>query len=269
MGTGFFNSAESVVTYAATAVELGLLVRLAWLGLIREFKCFWMFLAYDAVLTVALSRWDHHSNSYEWMWIVTTPVWTILLFAVALELLRGLAQPIPRDMVNRTVALYGFLIGMTVSAVVSLLAHPQAIIRSAYLFLLISRRCILTGCVLAILAQGAYFALGSAPLIRNWRRHRRVLLVFLTALALGSFIPNLGQRQLGDWLNLLRSVTFLSCYCVWIPMFEHAWSHLQGYYYSAFPFPYLSEEAEAEIFAYRARDARHPKTPHALPAAFR
>jgi hypothetical protein len=267
MSTGFFNSAESVVTCTATVMELILLVRLAWLGLIREFKAFWLFLAYDTVLTATLNNWDYHSRSYEWMWVMTAPVWTLLLAGATWELLRGLAQPIPRDTANRTVALYGFLIGMTVSAIASILAHPFVILRSTSLLMMISRRCILSGCILAILAQGAFFALGSAPLIRNWRGHRRVMLVFLTALVIGSFIGTLPINQAIEWTNLLRSVTFLICYCVWIPMFERAWSHLQDY--SAFPFASFSEETEAEIFAYRAREARQSKTPNSLPAIFR
>ncbi|MGA8026969.1 MAG: hypothetical protein WB992_07465, partial [Bryobacteraceae bacterium] len=68
MSTGFFNSAESVVAYAATAAEIFLLVRLAWLGLLREFKIFSIFVAFDAALTIVLSRWDYHSPSYEWFW---------------------------------------------------------------------------------------------------------------------------------------------------------------------------------------------------------
>ncbi len=268
MSAGFFNSAESAVTYAATAAEVILLVRLAWLGLIQEFKCFWMFLAYDAVLTVVLSRWDYHSHNYEWTWVLTTPVWTLLLAGGSWELLRGLAQPIPRDRANRTVALYGFLVGMTVSAVTSMLAHPFVILRSTSLLLMIGRRCILTGCILAILAQGAFFALGSAPLIRNWRRHRRVLLVFLSVLVIGSFVGTLPISQMIEWINLLRSIAFLACYCVWIRMFERAWSHLDNYS-PALSFSSPSEDTLAEILAYREREAARSKTPNALPVVFR
>ena len=257
MTTGFFNSAESVVTYAATAAEIILLVRLAWLGLIREFKIFWLFLAYDVVLTLSLSRWDYHSPAYEWMWVVTTPVWTLLLAGASWELLRGLAQPIPRDRVNRAIALYGFLIGMTVSAVASILAHPQAILKSADLFLMISRRCILTGCILAVLAQAAFLAFG-IPLIANWRRHRRILLVFMTALVGGSFVGTLPNNQLIEWINLLQAVSVLGCYCAWIPIFERAWSHLRYFPPSSSGYRYASasDETLAEIFAYRAREAR-------------
>jgi hypothetical protein len=264
LSTGFFNSAESAVTYAATAMEIILLVRLARLGLIREFKFFWLFLAYDAVRTLALSGWDYHLSSYEQIWVVTAPVWTILLGFVSLELLRGLAQPIPRERANRTFALYGFLIGMTASTIASMLAHPQAILRSSHLLLMIGRRCILSGCILAILAQAVFLAFGGAPLIANWRWHRRVLLVFLTALVIGSFVGTLPNTQLIEGINLLRGVALLVCYCAWIPMFERAWSRLQSY--STFPSASLSEETLAEIFAYRAREARHSKASNALPA---
>lgn len=268
MSTGFFNSAESVVTCAATAAEIILLVRLAWLGLIREFRIFWVFLAYDVVLTLTLSRWDYHSDSYEWMWIVTTPVWTFLLAGASWELLRGLAQAIPRDTVNRAVALYGFLIGMTVSAVTSMLAHPYAILRSAHLFLMISRRCILTGCFVAIVAQAAFLAFG-IPLIANWRMHRRVLLVFLTALAVGSFVGTSPNSQPIEWINLLRGVLLFGCYGAWITMLERAWSHLRFFPArpSGFAYQSASEETIAEIFAYRAREAQIAAAQPARPRA--
>jgi hypothetical protein len=253
LSTGFFNSAESVVTYAEIAAELILLVRLAWLGLIREFKIFWIFIAYDVVLTVALSRWDYHSVSYEWMWIVTTPVWTLLLAGASLELLRGLAQPIPRDRINRTVALYGFLIGMTASAAALMLLHPQAIFRPAALLTTIAKICISSGCILAILAQGALFAFG-IPVIANWRRHRRILLVFLAELIIGSYAILLKNQQYAEWLTLLQSVSLLGCYCAWIPSFERAWSHLR--FFSGCPAEPPSDETLAEILAYRAREAR-------------
>jgi hypothetical protein len=258
LSTGFFNSAESVVTYAATVAELILLVRLAWLGLIREFRIFWIFLAFDSVRTLALIGRDYHSHTYESMWVITAPVWTLLLAGAAFELLRGLAQPMPRDRLNGTVALYGFLIGMTVSAVASMLAHPYVILRSASLFLMISRRCVLSGCVLAILAQAAFLAFGGAPLIANWRRHRSVLLVFMMVLVIGSFVGTFPNSQPIEWINLLRSVSLLACYCAWIPMFERAWSHLRfpRISPSGWPEEFLSEETLAEIFAYRAREAR-------------
>ena len=55
----------------------------------------------------------------------------------------------------------------------------------------------------------------------------------------------------------LRDVALLACYCSWIPILERAWSHLQDYY-PVFPFPYLSDETEAEISAYRVADVVGP-----------
>jgi hypothetical protein len=259
LSTGFFNSAESVVTYAQMAAEVILLLRLAWLGLIQEFKVFWLFLAYDVVLTVALSRWNYHSPSYEWMWAVTAPVWTLLLAGATLELLRGLAQPIPRETRNRTFALYGFLIGMTVSAGGCMLAHPQTIFRPAILLTTIARSCVLSGCIFAILAQAGFLGFGGAPLIANCRRHRRVMLVLLTGVVVGSFLDASPHSQLTEWADLLRGVTLFGCYCAWIPMFERAWSHLRVLpaCRPGFPQEFPSEETLAEIFAYRAREARY------------
>ena len=111
--TDFFSSAQSAVSYATTLAEVILLIRLAWLGLISEFKIFSLFVAFDAVLTAAFIGLDYHTYGYESIWAVTTPVWTLLLAAASFELMRGLVQPIPRETINRTAALYGFLIGMT------------------------------------------------------------------------------------------------------------------------------------------------------------
>ena len=244
MNTGFFNSAESVLTYAATVAELLLLVRLAWLGLIREFKIFSCFLAFDAFLTVALMNWDYHSASYEWIWGITSPTWTLLLAAVALELSGGLRRAFPQERGNRTIAFYGFLIGMTVSVGTSMLAHPEPILRSVVLFLIITRRCILTGCVLAILAQGAYLTLGSAPLRANWRKHRRILLPFITCIVIDSFAATSRNTLFAEWLNLVQIVCFLGCFCAWIvalrPAFSNVWD-----------FPELStDEQLAQMIVY-------------------
>ena len=257
MSTGFFNSAESVVTYAATVAELVLLVRLTWLGLIREFKVFWILLAYDVLLTAALTGCDYQSYAYARVWAVTTPAWTLLLAAASYELLRGLAKPIPRDPINRKVALYGFLIGLTFSIAVSMLLHPQGIFRHVVLLAFMTKQCILSGCILAILAQGAYFGLGGLPLIANWRKHRRVLLVYLTAQVIGSFVANSGHQQLAAWIGVSRDVALLACYCAWIAGFERAWRHLR------FP-PFASppnDETLAELFAYRARARGRSKNP--------
>lgn len=228
MHTDFFNSAESAVTYAATAAEVILLVRLAWLGLLREFKVFSLFLAFDAVSTAALIGWNYQSNGYEWVWAVSSPLFTLLLAGAVYELSRGLIQPIPRETGSRITALYGFLIGMTISAVASMLAHPQAILRSTVLFTIISRKCILSGCILGILAQGAYLTLGGAPLIANWRVHRRILLTFMTALVVGLFTANSKHRQFAEWMGLLRDSSLFACLCLWItafrPVFSNVWN---------------------------------------------
>lgn len=254
MSTGFFNSAESVVTYVATVAEIALLVRLTWLGLIREFKIFWIFLVYDVVRTVAFVASDYRSYHYERIWAVTTPVWTLLLACASFELLRGLAKPIPRDVINRSVAAFGFLAGMTASVAVSMVLHPQAILRPAILLTFMSKQSVLSGCILAVLAQGAFLALG-IPLIANWRRHRLVLVAFMTAQVIGAFTATSANAQLAGWIGLSRDVALLGCYCAWIPGFERAWSHL-NLPWSA-PFSPPSDETLAEIFAYRAREARH------------
>jgi hypothetical protein len=249
LSTDFFNSAQSAVTYAATVAEVILLVRLAWLRLLREFKIFSLFLAFDGACTVALMGWDYHSYSYEWVWALSAPVLTLLFGAASLELSRGVRQAFPKETGSRTTALYGFLIGMTVSAVCSMLAHPQAISRSAILFTIISRKCILSGCVLGILAQGAYLTMGSAPIMANWRLHRRVLLTYMTAAVIGLFAASSKHRQYAEWVSLLRSELFLGCFLTWItelkPAFSNLWDGLG----------YPTEEQVAENIAFHHRQA--------------
>ena len=251
MHTGFFNSAESAVTYATTAAEVILLVRLAWLGLLREFKIFSLFLAFDIVCTVVLMEWDYHSYGYEHMWAVSSPVWTLLLAGAALELSRGLRQPFPQETGNRTIGLYGFLIGITVSAVASMLAHPEAISRSAVLFTVISRRCILSGCILGILAQGAYLMLGEAPIMANWRLHRRTLLTCMTAIVSSLFVSASSIGQYVPWVNLLRGVALFGCVCVWIIGLRPAFSRLDSWIPSEMP-----DDAQlAELIVFNRREA--------------
>jgi hypothetical protein len=268
VGTGFFNSAESAVTCAATAAEVLLFVRLAWLGLLREFKIFSIFLAFDAALTVFLSRWDYHSYGYEWVWAISAPVWTLLLSAASLELWWGLRQPFPQETGNRTVGLYGFLIGMTVSAVTSMLAHPQVILRSAVLFTIISRRCILSGCILGILAQGVYLALGRAPLVANWRLHRRILLMYMTAIVIASFAAPSSLREYAEWINLSRVVSLCCCFCVWIVGLRPAFRRLDSWIPSEMP----TDAQLAELIVFNRGQAtlslsplRMEVGPHLLP----
>jgi hypothetical protein len=245
----FFNSAQSAVTYTAMAAEVILLVRLAWLGLMREFKIFSFYLAFDAVRTAALVGWGYHSYGYEWVWAVSAPVSTLLLAGASIELSRGLRQPFPQETGNRTATLYGFLIGMTVSAAAAMLAHPEAVSRYAVLLTIISRKCILSGCIVGILAQGAYLMLGGAPLITNWRLHRRILLTYITAIVIGLFAASWNQRQYAEWISLLRSVSLLGCFCVWIaslrPAFSNAWDGLGT--------PSLAQIAEIIAFNHRSK----------------
>jgi hypothetical protein len=224
--TEFFNSAESAATYAATAAEILLFVRLAWLGLLREFKIFAFFLIFDAVRTITLLSWDYHSLSYEYIWAVSAPIWTLLLSAVALELSRGLREPFLEETGNRTAALFGFLTGLTVGLLISMVTHPQLIHRPTVLLAVFGNRCMVSGCILGILAQGAYLALGSAPLVANLRLHRRVLLSFMTAIVVASFGASSKQRELAEWVFLLRSVTLLGCFCVWIGGFRRMFCDL-------------------------------------------
>lgn len=228
MSTEFFNSAESAVTYAATAAELLLLVRLAWLGLLREFKIFSIFLGFDAALTVALSRWDYHSPSYEWLWAVSTPIWTLLLAGVCFELWHRLREPFPTETGNRTAALFGFLIGLTVSVAACMLAHPQLIYRPAILLTVFGKRCILSGCILGILAQGAYLWIGGAPLMANWRLHRRILIGFMTALVIGSFAATSNNVPFAEWIRLANTASFLGCFCVWSISLRPAFNSLSA-----------------------------------------
>jgi len=254
VSTGFFNSAESAVTYAATAAEILLLVRLTWLGLLREFKIFSIFVGFDAALTVVLSGWDYHSPSYEWFWALSAPIWTLLLAAVTLELLHRLREPFPTETGNRTAALFGFLIGLTVSAVASMLAHPQAISRSAILFTIISRRCILSGCILGILAQGAYLALGYAPLMANWRLHRRILLTYMTGRVIASYAATSNYLQFAEWIRLANTASFLGCFCVWAISLRPAFSSL-----STFSRTSIDEQlADMIVFNRRSKVDLHP-----------
>src|ERR1700761_4249689 len=103
--TDFYNSGQSAVSYATTIAEVILLIRLAWLGVIREFKIFYLFVGFDATFTLTLIRWDYHAYSYERIWAVVTPVWTLLVAGVSLELSRGLRQAFPRETINRGAAL--------------------------------------------------------------------------------------------------------------------------------------------------------------------
>ncbi|MBV9762384.1 MAG: hypothetical protein JO340_17620 [Acidobacteriaceae bacterium] len=215
MSADFFNSAESAVTYASTAAEIILLIRLTWLGLLKDFKLFAIYLAFDAVRTAALAGWNYHALSYEWVWATTVPLSTLLLASASIELSYGLRQPFPSETGNRAFGLYGFLIGMTVSAVASMLAHPQAILRSTVLLTIIGRRCILTGCVLGILAQGAYLLVGGAPLIANWRLHRRILLTYLAAVVIALFASTTSQKQYAEWINLICNTSLFACFWLW------------------------------------------------------
>ncbi len=175
-------------------------------------------------------RWDYHSYAYEWMWAASTPVWTLLLAASALELSRGLGQAFPKETGNRTAALCGFLIGMTTSVFASMLAHPQAISRSAVLLTVISRRCIFSGCILAILFQGVYLFIGDAPIMANWRLHRRILLTCMTAIVISLFVTTSEHREFVPWINLLRGISLFGCVAVWVaglqPAFINRWDGL-------------------------------------------
>jgi len=248
--TDFFNPTQSAVTYATTAAEVILLVRLTWLGLLREFKIFSLFLTCDVICTMALMRLDYHSYGYEWIWALSSPVWTVLLAAASLELSRGLVQPMPQETGNRKVALCGFLLGITVSAVASMLTHPEAISRSAVLFTLITRRSILSGCILAILAQGTYLTLGGAPICRNWRLHRRALLTCMTVTVMTLFAATSKQREYVDWIDLLRAVSVFGCVCVWIIGLRRAFSDL----WDGVEWP-PTEEQIADNLAFARREA--------------
>lgn len=232
MSTEFFNSAESAVTYAATAAEILLFVRLAWLGLLRELKVFAIFLAFDAVRTLILLEWDYHSHSYVYIWSISAPIGTFLLFCVTLELLRRLREPFPKEPVNRTVALFGFLAGLTVSVFASILLHPYVIHRPLALLTVIANRSVLSGCILGLLAQGVYLTLGDAPLLSNMRLHRRILLVFMTAAVIASFTAGLKHRELAEWIQFLREFSQFGCFCYWTlalrPMFSDLWN-FKGY----------------------------------------
>lgn len=262
MSTGFFNSAESAVTYAATAAEILLFVRLASLGLLREFKIFSIFLAFDAALTVALSRWDYHSPSYEWLWAMSVPIWTLLLAGASLELSRGLRQPFPQETGNRTVGLYGFLIGLTVSVAACMLAHPQLIYRPAVLLSVFGKRCILSGCILGIISQGAYLILARAPLVANWRLHRRTLLTFMTALVIGSFAATSNHLEYAEWIRLLNATAFFCCFCVWIVGLRPAFSHLDWWVPSEMP----TDAQLAELIVLNCRQPKRSHTPGQLAA---
>lgn len=246
MSTEFFNSAESVVTYAATAAEVILLVRLAWLGLLKEFKVFSAYLLFDALRTVALLGWDYHSHSYEWMWAVSSPLWTLSIAAVSLELSGGLRQAFPQENGNRIAALYGFLFGMTATAVVCMVTHPDAIARPGILLAIIANRCVFSGCILAILAQAAYLKIGGAPLMDAWRTHRRLLLLYMAALVIGSFASTLHNRPLGRWISLTRDTSLLGCCCVWIIAVQPAFRKLRVR-------PAAADEQLAENIVYNRR----------------
>jgi hypothetical protein len=259
LNADFYNSAQSAVTYATTAAEVILLVRLAWLGLLREFKIFSIYLVFDAVRTSALSRWDYHTYGYEWVWTISVPLSTFLLAAASLELSHGLREPFPKETGNRITALYGFLIGMSVSAVASMLTHPQAISRSGVLLAIIGRRSILSGCILAILAQGAYLRLGDAPLTANWRLHRRSLLTYMTAIVIGLFAATAKHRQYAEWIYLLRSISLFGCFCMWTVGLRRLFSNLWMPSSSELPwgseFPSDAQIAETVVFNRRARVA--------------
>jgi len=224
--TDFYHLGQSAVSCATAIAEVILLIRLAWLGLIREFKIFSLFLAFDAAFTLTLLGWDYHAYSYERIWTVVTPVWTLLLAGAALELSRGLRQAFPRETINRGAALYGFLIGMTVSVGAAMLTHPQAIMRSAVLLMNIGRTAILSGCIVGILAQGVCLFIGSAPVMANWRLHRRILLAYFTAFLMASLTINSRNRHFAEWISLLSNVSLFGCFCGWITALRPAFSHL-------------------------------------------
>lgn len=227
-------------------------MRLAWLGLLREFKIFALFLAFDAVRTITLLSWDYHSHSYEYIWAVSAPIWTLLLSAAALELSYGMREPMPREPSNRNVALFGFLTGLTVSLSISMLTHPQLIHRPAVLLTVFGSRCMLSGCILAIFAQGLYLMLGTAPILANCRLHRRILLWFMTAIIVASFTSNSEHRQLAEWIELLRSFSLLGCFCAWTLSFRRMFSDV----WDGTGVPTSSEMADLIVYDMRRQKAR-------------
>ena len=245
--TDFYNSSQSAVSYATTITEVILLMRLAWLGLIREFKIFSLFVAFDAAFTVALIGLDYHAYGYERIWTVTTPLWTLLLAGASLELSRGLTQAFPRETINRAIALYGFLIGVTIGVGASMWTHPQAIMRSAVLLMNIGRTAILSGCVFGILAQAVYLYLGNAPVMANWRLHRRILLTYIVAFLVASFTINSKNRHLTEWISLLSNVSLFGCFWVLISVFKPAFSNL----WDGLGWPTENQIAETIAFKHR------------------
>jgi hypothetical protein len=256
--TDFYNSSQSAVSYATTIVEVILLIRLAWLGLLWEFKLFSLFIAFDASFTVALIGLDYHLYSYEWIWTVVTPVWTLFLAGASLELIRGLVQPIPRERISRTAALYGFLVGMTVSVALSMWTHAQAIMRSTAFLMTIGRTSILCGCLVAILFQGAILLIGGAPIMSNWKFHRRILITYIVAFVSASFAIETRNIHLAESVSLLSNISLLGCFCAWTlslrPLFVNAWAGIhQG-------MPTDAQLAEAIVFDLRSRVGARKQT---------
>lgn len=251
MATDFYNSSQSVVSIATAIAEVILLIRLAWLGLLWEFKIFSIFVAFDAAFTVTLMGWDYHVYSYEQMWSVATPIWTVLLAGSTLELLRGLGEPFTGESTTRTVGLYGFLSGMTISAGALMMTHPQAILRSTVLLTDMARTCILCGCIFGILTQGFCFWIGDAPLVANWRRHRRILLPYITAFLMASFTVHSKNRQFAEWISLLSNLALLGCFSAWIlavrRLFRDVW-------YGTAPWGTPCDDVFAENLVYHMRE---------------
>lgn len=212
-------------------VELLVFLRLAWLGLLRDFKVFAFFLLFDAARTIVLMSWDYHSHFYEHVWSISAPIETFLIFLVVLELSHRIQEPFPGETGNRTTGLFAFLIGLTVSLGISMATHPQLINRPLALLTGFANRCVLTGCVLGLLAQGTYLIMVSAPLLANIKLHRRVLLVFMTVAVISSFTISLTHPGIDIrlWTRVLRSFIHLGCFCAWGLGFRRMFSDLWDY----------------------------------------
>lgn len=216
--------AQIWISTVGSVLELLLILRILQLGLSRQYRAFFVFLACDLGRDLSLRalEGDLSSHTYAVAWALSAPLlWIALCFAIV-EICERFYQIVPASReVKRTIVAAALLASIVISLAVSaeLIDNVSPLVSWQEAIRVTNRFVFMAGAVV-LWTQRIFFLRDWPVLPHNVRVHRSAFTLYLSADATLRFLSGLSNPVLAMRANVICSTLFCVSLLIWLVGFR-------------------------------------------------
>jgi len=205
-----------VLWWLSASSQALVLLRLAWLRVVRRYPFFFCFLAVSVTRSAILLQFDRNSLRYLYTWIYTEPLLLFLMLMAAVEALRRTLEAYPGRRNAVSILLVAFSIAGIVFMVASAGWDSNAVVRRLPLLhaMAIARRALTGSLAIFLLAGTCCLTFLPLPERANVKLHRLLMTIYFGSAAVSQLAINVGLPKAA--MNGAALAASILCYTGWL-----------------------------------------------------